>query len=136
MYVAPGAGKCQKFHQRWAETTALCDPLPLPPREAQNLPKSQPLPQAGRPQEPATRRQLAHEELEDRRVLHALLEIPLQHGELVEIGQERARRPAHAARFSNRIGTASRRIISSSALRPSSGFRFTARTPSMRRQTA
>src|SRR5437879_1399768 len=126
----------QVFHQRRAEATALGDPVQLPRREAQILQIAQGLLEAGHHQKPATRRQLAHEELEDRRVLHALLDIPLQHGELVEIGQKRARRPAHAARFSNRIGTAPRLIISSSALRPSSDFRFTARIPSMRRQTA
>src|SRR5207247_11059611 len=112
------------------------DPVQIPRRQAQILQIAQRLLEAGRHQEPATRRQLAYEELEDRRVLHALLKISLQHGELVEIGQERARRLAHAARFSNRIGTAPRLIISSSAFLPSSGFRFTARIPSMRSQPA
>src|SRR6185369_6924034 len=39
-------------------------------------------------QEIALFRQFAHEELENRRLVHALVEVGLQHGELVEIGEQ------------------------------------------------
>src|SRR3989441_7117693 len=78
VHVAREAELCQGFHQRRAEATPLGDPVQLPRRKAQGFPIAQGLVEAGRNQKPTTRRQLAHEELEDRRVLHALLEIPLQ----------------------------------------------------------
>jgi hypothetical protein len=46
--------------------------------------------EACRQQETAPGRESAHEEFEYGRLFHAAVEIRLQHGELVEIGQQRA----------------------------------------------
>jgi hypothetical protein len=46
--------------------------------------------ESGRHQKPAAGGQLADEEFENGRLLHALVEISLKHGELIEVGHERA----------------------------------------------
>ncbi len=56
--------------------------------------------ESGGEEKVAPARQCAHEELEHRALVHALVEIGLQHGELVQIGQQRALALAHGARSS------------------------------------
>lgn len=55
-------------------------------REAQVFEKGQGLIEPGRDQEAAARRELAHEELEDGRAHLPMLQVGLEHVELVEIG--------------------------------------------------
>ena len=80
-------------------------------------------------------RQLADEQFEHGFVFHALFEIGLHHGELIEVGQENRRAGIHAARLSRRVGIAPNRIMASSALRPSSQATLTALIASVSKQT-
>ena len=97
--------------------------------------------QAGGDQKVAAFGQFAHEQFEHGRVGHALIDITLQHGELIDIREQRAGQrieiPAHAASRSSRVtGTAPAAVISAMALSPSPGFTFTARMASISSKTA
>jgi hypothetical protein len=77
--------------------------------------------------------ELANEELKDRRLMHPVLPIGLQHGELIPVSQQRAVFCSHNAKSCNLMGAAPSRIISCSAFRLSSGCTFTPRIASRRR---
>ena len=66
------------------------DPVKLLRRELHRFEKRYRLFKSGCDEKIALWRQLADKELEDSRFLHALIEISLKHGELVEIGQQSA----------------------------------------------
>ena len=81
------------------EAPAAPEPVELLRREAQGLEVVEHLLEAGRDEVVAPLGELAHEELEDRRGLHAPGEVRLEHGELVEVGEQHAgggRRIGHA----------------------------------------
>lgn len=92
---ARGEQAGQRIDEVLAEAAAAGQPVELRVGEAQALEVVEHLLEAGRDEEVAALRHLAHEELEHRGPVHAAVEIGLQHGELVEIGEQRARR--HAA---------------------------------------
>ena len=66
------------------------DPVELLRRKLHRFEKRYRLFKSGCDEKIALCRQLADKELEDSRFLHALIEISLKHGELVEIGQQSA----------------------------------------------
>ena len=128
-----------------AEASAAPDPIKLLLGETQVLEELKRLFEAGGDEKGAVRRQPPHEEFEHRDVVHVLLEICLQHGELVQVGEQRAfERIDHvvgagwryAASWASVHGRAPRRRISASALRPSSGLTLTARTASVSRKVS
>ena len=78
-----------------AEPAAPGEPVDLFRREPQVFQEVERRREARRHEEAAPRRQLAEEELEHRRAGEPMLEIGLEHVELIEIGQQRARIAVH-----------------------------------------
>ena len=89
--------------------------------------------QARGEQEGALVGQLAHEELEHRRLRHALAVVGLQHGQLVEVGQQRVM--AHPS-VSSVIGDAPAAVMRAMAASPSPGCTSTARIASLSSSTS
>ena len=80
-----------------AEDARARDPLELLVGEAQSFDEIERLLESRRHEEIALGRQLAREELEHRGLGHAALEVRLQHGELVQIGEQGAGQRVHGA---------------------------------------
>ena len=97
MHVAAEAPSLEVLREFRRKKPAARDPLELLWPEARLLQKIEGLLEAGRHHEVAVLRQLADEELEDRGRFHALAIVRMQHGELVEIGQERRTQRVHHA---------------------------------------
>ena len=74
---------------------AAADPVELFRAEGEPLGEVERLLEPRGNEEVASRRQLAHEQLEDGRLRHFALVIRLQHGELVQVGEQRARQRDH-----------------------------------------
>ena len=66
----------------------LLEPVELLRREAQALEEVERLLEPGRNEKPTPGRQLAHEEFEDRRLGFPMLQVGLDHVELVEVGEQ------------------------------------------------
>ena len=128
--VSSEARKCR------AEAPGRRQPFQLLGGEVQLLQKFQRLFEPRRQQETAARAQPAHEELEHGGLFHAGVVITLQHGELIEIGQQDAAGEIHAARPSSVMNCAPRLAISASARCPSPGRTSTARIASARTNTS
>ena len=118
-----------------AKTPAVAQPVQFVGRETGVLEMVEHLLEAGGDEEVALFRQLADEELEHRRLVHAAREIGLQHGELVEIGQQQAFR-IHSGNSSKAAILAPSSDIWASARTPSSACTLTARTASSSTTTA
>ena len=80
----------QRSHEIGTEATGAGQPVPLLGGKAQILQIIQRLFQTGGQQEIPLRRQATHEQLERGRFVHAFGVISLEHGELIQIGQQRA----------------------------------------------
>ncbi len=87
MDLAAEAESRQPIDEVVAEAAAVSQPGELILAKAKVLEVVEGLFEPGGEQEVALRGQGAHEEFEDRGVVHALVEIGLQHGEFVEVGQ-------------------------------------------------
>ncbi|MNN65523.1 hypothetical protein D3C81_1810320 [compost metagenome] len=88
MHVAGEAQLRQVVDEGRPEHALPAQPLQFGRGETQAFQVVQGLLQAGGDVEVAAGRQLAGEELEHRRVEHAVLEIALQHGQLVQVGEQ------------------------------------------------
>ncbi len=95
------AGKI--IDQPLPEPAGAGKPVDFLGREAQVLEKIERLLEPGRDQETASRRQPADEELEHRRSGLAMIQVGLNHVELIEIGEQRVRRPIHVGHLANAI---------------------------------
>jgi hypothetical protein len=80
----------QPVDETLREMLARRQPVQLGLRKARLLQEPDGLLQPRRHQKPAPFRQPAHEKLEHRRLRHAMLQIGLQHGELIEVGKQQA----------------------------------------------
>ena len=135
MHVAGEPQGFQIVQARSTEPSGLCEPFQLSLADVQLFQEAQDLLQACGHQEATLGRQPPDEKLKDSRVHHALLDVGLHHGELIEVGQENGGAGVHSERLSRRVGIAPSRIMASSALRPSSQATLTARIASVSKQT-
>jgi hypothetical protein len=78
-----------------SEPSALLEPVELLGREAQAFEEVERLLEPGGDEEPALGRELAHEELEHRGSRLPVIQVGLDHVELVEVGEERALSRVH-----------------------------------------
>ncbi len=76
--------------QSWFEAPRRLEVADVVIREAKPLEEVEQLFEPGRQQEVARLRQASREELEHRFVVHPAIDVGIQHGELVEIGQQTA----------------------------------------------
>ena len=137
MHVAGEAQFGELIGKVPAEAPAFSHPIEFFPGEAQVFEELQHLLEPGRHQKIAVPRQPPDKKLEDGDIVHPLREVRLQHGELVEVG-EQGTFPGfdHVPRAARVMGFAPRCCISASALGPSSGFILTARMASDSRYTS
>ncbi len=135
VHVAGETQVLQTIQEFVCEEPTAPGPVDIRCGEMQGLQVLQHLLQAGCQQESPPGGQLAGKELEGRGIGHAVHGVPLQHGELVEVGEQRAGRPVHACARSRLSGAAPRRSISASARSPSPGSMSTARMASRSRYT-
>src|SRR5262249_13336813 len=89
MHLAGEAKRRQIFEQVVAKAAAVLEPFDLLDREAQAFEIVERLLETRRHEKPAPRRELAHEELEDRGPGLPMIQIGLNHSELIEIGEQR-----------------------------------------------
>ena len=85
------AGEAEIFqitHKSRTKSAVARDPFKLLRRKLYRFEKRYRLFKSRCDEKIALWRQLADKELEDRRLLHALIEVALKHGELVEVGQQ------------------------------------------------
>ena len=120
--------------ERLVKAPAVGEPLQLIGGKAQAFEIVEGLFQTRRHQEIAAGRQLAHKELEDRRVRHALVEIGLEHGELIEIGEQSALVRTGHLQSPKATAPAARMVAMARA--PSPGWTSTARTPAVSSRTS
>lgn len=90
VHRAAEAQVAQIIEEPWREGSVPRQEFELRCGEAQLTDELQRLLKTGGDEETARRRQPAHEELEYGGLLHALLEIGMRHGELVEVCEQRA----------------------------------------------
>ena len=86
VHVAREAECREMIKQALVEAAASCEPVNLLCREAQSFKEIERLLKSGRYQEAASRREFAYEELKYRRLCLAMIQVRLEHVELVEIG--------------------------------------------------
>jgi hypothetical protein len=97
VHVAGEAPAGEPCREPRAEDLRALDPIELLGAEAQRLQQLERLLQARGDEELPAGRKLAHEQLEHRRFRHLLLVVRLQHGELVQVGEQRAGERVHPA---------------------------------------
>jgi hypothetical protein len=90
MHLAGEAEIGEIIDQPWAEFSCACEPLQLFSRESQVLQKIERLLKSRSDQEAMLRRQLSHEEFENCDAGLAGLQIGLDHGQFIQIRQQRA----------------------------------------------
>ena len=95
LHVAGEAQLRQMIEEAVSEASALPEPVELLGREAQAFEKIERLLEPDSDEEPALGRKLAHEELEHRGPPLPMIQVSLDHVELVEVGEERARSRVH-----------------------------------------
>ena len=91
VHVAREAERRKVIDEGRIEAPAAPHPVELLGVEAESLEVLDELLEARRHQEVTSGRQLPHEQLEDRRRLHAVAEVAVQHGQLVEVCEQRTR---------------------------------------------
>ncbi len=150
VHVAPESKPGQPVEESRRKALGLREPVDFRRGEAKVLQVLDYLLQSRRHEKIAIVGQFPGEELEYRGVFHAVRVVRRQHGELVQVGEQRARariaghRPlvesvrthCQAASASNSALCAPRRRICASARAPSSGFTSTARIASVSRITS
>ncbi len=95
--VAGEPEAAQTLEQAGGESALARQPFDLGLGERQRLEEVERLLQSCGDEEVALRRQLAHEQLEHGRFVHAPVEVGLHHRELVEIGEEGGHGPVRAS---------------------------------------
>jgi len=131
MDIASEAQVFQRSQECRAESPGRRQPFQFILVEACLHEEFQRLLEPGRDEKFASRPQPADEELEHRGLLHAVVVIALQHGELVEVGEEDTAGGVHGDRLASVMGCAPSSTISSTARRPSPGCTSTARMASL-----
>lgn len=129
--VAAEAEVAQRLQEGRAEAPAVRQPTQFIRGEAQALEIVEGLFDARDEQEVARLGQAAHEQLEHRPVLHALVEVGLQHRQLVQVGEQGL--VVHGTRrssWSSVVSRAPAASMSATARAPSSSATLTARTAS------
>lgn len=89
MNLAAEAESGKIIEEVFIESTGALEPIDVGGREAKLVQKIQRLRQPGGEQESAPRRQAAHEQFEHRRVGVAMIQIGLNHVDLIKVGQQR-----------------------------------------------
>ena len=90
MHVAGESERAQPIQQLPREARLTFEPCELVVVERERLQKGQRLLETRGHEEVAARWQPAHEEFEGRALLHALFQVRLEHGQLVQVGQQGA----------------------------------------------
>ena len=88
--VAAEAEVAEIVEKVFVESAGALEPIDVGGGEAKIFEKIQRLLEPGGEQKPAPRRQAAHEQLEHRRLGVAMIQIGLDHVDLIKVGQQRA----------------------------------------------
>ena len=102
MHVAFEAKSGKMIQQARSKSATARQPIDLLGREMQVFEKGESLFKSGRYQEAAPGRKIADEELENRSLCLSMIQVCLDHIELVKVGQQRTRSVVHSDTFAPR----------------------------------
>src|SRR6516225_5416380 len=96
MHISSEAEFGKVVEQSFAKSAAACEPVDVLGRKSDVFEEGEGLFESRRDQEAATGRKLSHEEFEYGRLPLAMVQVGLDHVELIEIGQQRSCRVIHS----------------------------------------